>query len=116
EDEDVISREAMEEIAREIAGSMGENPAASDVDSIDAGEMPVNDEMIDGVSRPEGYEENVPGDMGLSEEPPVEEAPDLNEVLQTGLDAHADAISREKCVQMVSEALESFKASKDILE
>jgi hypothetical protein len=42
--------------------------------------------------------------------------PDYSDLLEEGLNSHADSIQREKVVQMVSQALTQFKASKDALE
>ena len=98
-------------------------------ESIDDGQPSNTDELLDahldnsqdmldtmddqGISRPADYNEKD-GDMGLSEEDAGE--PDLSEVLQGGLDQHADNIQREKVTQMVGEALEGFKAQKKILD
>lgn len=77
----------------------------------------VGDEMEDNTSRPDGFDQNTPGDMGLSEdEQPEEAGPDLTEVLQGGLDNHAQNMQKQKVVQLVSEALEGFKANKQVLE
>jgi hypothetical protein len=65
---------------------------------------------------PQDESAQQPGDMGLAEEEVPDQGPDLSEVLQGGLDAHSDNIKREKVVQMVSQALEGFKACKPIIE
>ncbi len=79
-------------------------------------DLPVNDTMEENVSRPDGYEEaQAPSDMGLSEEDSQEE-PDLSDVLKDGLDSHAKNIKKEKVAQLVGEALDGFKANKEILE
>lgn len=78
--------------------------------------LPLGDVMEDDTSRPEDYNDNTPGDMGLAEDEIPEERPDLTDVLQGGLDSHADNIKREKVVVMVSQALQGFKANKQILE
>jgi hypothetical protein len=54
--------------------------------------------------------------MGLNEEGETEQGPDMGQVLSEGLDAQAQNIQREKVVQMVSQALAGFKASKMIIE
>ena len=74
--------------------------------------------VVDGVSRPEDYPSDEPGDLGLDEDEQdtVDESPDLGSVLQEGLDSHADNIQRENVVQLAAEALEGFKGCKDILE
>lgn len=73
-----------------------------------------NDQPTDVMSEMDNH--NGPSDMALAEDEVPEAAPDLSEVLQTGLDQHSDNIQKERVVQMVSEALEGFKACKNILE
>lgn len=85
------------------------------LDTMGEEDLPHGDEMEGNISRPEGYkEQQIPGEMGLSED--EEESPDLSEVLRGGLDNHAESIQKEKITQMVGEALEGFKANKQILE
>jgi hypothetical protein len=86
------------------------------VNNMDDADLAIDRGAEENVSRPEDYGKEVPRDMGLGEEEQQEEGPDLNGVLQEGLDNHADNIQREKVVQMVSEALEGFKSCKQILE
>lgn len=86
------------------------------MDHIDTNAMMNHPEMDENCSRPDGFEDkNVPGDLGLNEED-AEASPDLSEVLEQGLDNHAEAINKEKVIDMVSVALEGFKANKEILE
>jgi hypothetical protein len=92
-----------------------ESQARQEQAQIDDANLAVGDNMEDGVSRPEDYESNVPGDMGLAEDE-GDDSPDLGSVLQEGLDSHADNIQREKVIQLAAEALEGFKGCKDILE
>jgi hypothetical protein len=76
----------------------------------------MNQEMDqNGVSRPMDYDEKQ-GDMGLSEEEADQDEPNLDEVLQGGLDQHADNIQREKVIQLVGQALDGFKSQKAILD
>lgn len=85
------------------------------VDSIDNTNAPVSGDMVDGVSRPAGYNpDSSPAAMDLSDDQTAE--PNLAEVLRGGLDQHADQIGKEKVAQMIGQALEGFKASKGILE
>ena len=137
-----------------------ESQARQETETIDAPDLAVGTNMEGNTSRPEGFESDVPGDMGLGsdggeniphddsspdyeqhpenagsetgaaqgegspdyEQHPENQAeggegsPDISSVLQEGLDSHADSIQREKTIQLVAEALEGFKASKDILE
>lgn len=67
----------------------------------------------DMINEMDGNQQNTPSDMGLSED---DASPDLSAVLKDGLDSHADNIQRERIVDMVSQALEGFKANKQILE
>lgn len=118
--EDNHSKEALTGIAQEIESDG--NPTASSVDAVDDTQMAGSNHAEGNVSRPEGFEQNVPGDMGLSgTNPPTdnggeEEDPDFSGVLEEGLNRHADGIQREKVVQMASQALMQFKNSKQSLE
>lgn len=86
------------------------------VTGIDESAMPLGNSMEGNVSHPDDYDQDTSSsDMGLSEEEP-QSAPDLNEVLRSGLDNHASGIQREKIITMVSQALDGFKANKEILE
>lgn len=111
-------QETIEEVASQIETDSPETQTERGVmDNIDADEAALGTEMQDNVSRPDTFDEqNVPGDMGLAEDEVPEESPDLSEVLRGGLDNHAEAIQKEKVVQLVSHALEGFKAQKAILE
>jgi hypothetical protein len=107
------SKEALMAIAQQIEGSPAPQSAAQAVDST---QLAVGTDMQGNVSRPAGYGDGTPGDLGLSEEGESEEGPDMGSVLSEGLDSHAQSIQREKVVQMVSSALQGFKASKQIIE
>lgn len=111
---DTHSKEAMQAIVQGIEDDG--NPTSSEMDQMDDEDAPTDGSMDENVSHPDGYEENTPSDLGLSEDEVPEEQPDVSGVLQEGLDNHADNIQKEKVVQMVGQALEGFKASKDILE
>lgn len=104
-------------LANDVMNSDPDSQSNRDeINSIDDTQMPMSTAAEDGVSRPEGYnDEASPSDMGLSEDSP-EQGPDFGNVLKDGLDQHADDINREKIVGMVSQALEGFKANKQILE
>lgn len=118
------SKEALMNIASQIEQGQGiPIPGAgpgpqgqAEAQSIDQADLAVGTDMQDNVSRPAGYGDNQPGDMGVGENGDQTDSPDLGNVLQEGLDAHADNIQREKVVQMVSQALQGFKASKQIVE
>lgn len=89
----------------------------NDINGIDDTQMPLGTEMEDGVSHPEGYDaESAPSTMGMAEDAPQDQGPDFANVLQGGLDQHSEQIGREKIVGMVSQALNGFKASKQVLE
>lgn len=119
------SKEAMMAIAQQIEGDGGATPmqqqaqinaAAPAMEQIDSTQQAIGTEMEGNVSRPGSYDDNVPGDMGLSDDHTSMGGPDLSQVLQGGLDSQADNIQRERVVQMVAQALEGFKASKQIIE
>ena len=116
--EDNHSQEAMQAIAERIEGETAEGKpddrqAARAIDDTQI----VGNEAEGNISRPGGYQQNVPGDMGLDEQNAVEnEEPDLSSVLKEGLDSQAQNIDKEKVRQMVGQALTGFKASKQILE
>jgi hypothetical protein len=113
---DEESAQTAESILQEIDEMPAEEiPAQSSIENIDAADLAIGSNMEDNISRPEGFEEDVPGEMGLSEEG-EEESPDITSVLQEGLDSHAGNIQRERVVDMVAQALEGFKGCKDILE
>lgn len=117
------SKEALQAIAQEIESDGQATPAQSDqqvAESVDDTALAVGTSMDGNTSRPDGFGQNTPQDMGIAESPQSGEAqsstPNLGSVLQEGLDSHADNIQREKVVQMVSTALSGFKSSKEILE
>ena len=117
--EDVLDQHI--ENAKDFSDSLDESPesegSAEDVldQHIDnAAEMNQNMDE-NGVSRPEDYDQKDE-DMGLSEEEADQDEPNLDEVLQGGLDQHADNIQREKVIQLVGQALDGFKSQKNILD
>lgn len=109
-----------EEVVQELGNEIESDPQQTQsergvMDQIDPSEMPLGNEMQDNASHQEGYGEDTnPGDMGLSEDEVP--SPDLGQVLRGGLDQHADSINREKIVNLIGEALEGFKANKQVLE
>lgn len=114
------SKEAMQQIAQQIEGTagVGNGPGPqgeATARNIDEASLIPNTDVVDGVSRPGGYDQNSPSDLGLGEDN-GSSTPDLTSVLHEGLDAHADNINRERVVQMVSEALSGFKSCKQIIE
>jgi len=114
--EDNSSKEALTTIAQQIEAEG--NPPASAVDAIDDTALPTGTEIEGNISRPDGFGTNTPGDTGLggTNGPNDDEDPDLSSLLEEGLDEHADGIQREKVIQMTSQALQQFKASKQLLE
>ena len=107
------------ENAQEMEAEMGEGQPKNTTDILDQHLDNANSMLADmdenGVSRPADYDQKS-GDMGLSEEEADEDEPSLDEVLQGGLDEHAQNIQKEKVLQMVGEALDGFKAQKPILD
>jgi len=117
--EDNHSKEALKAIAAEI--ERGGQPTTQEVDAVDDTALPVSQEAEGNISRPSGFAQNTPQDMGTEgpnppPEPTDEEDPDFYSVLEDGLDDHADGIHRERTIQIVSQALTQFKASKNTLE
>lgn len=115
------SKEAMQAIAQQIVNDpsagieAGPGPQGADVAlATDNASLVPGTSVVDGVSRPENFESNVPGDMALDEDNTM--APDLTQVLHEGLDSHAENIQRERVVQMVAQALSGFKQCKNIIE
>ena len=109
------SEQTVEEIAQEI-DSIPVYEQANDTPNelIDAPNMAVGTGVEGNVSRPENYaDENAPKDLGLGED---EQAPDVTQLMQEGLDNHSQNINREKVIGLVSEALQGFKACKPIIE
>lgn len=119
--EDTHSKEAMQAIAKEIENDG--QPTTQEVNAIDDTDLPVSKEAEGNISRPSGFAQNTPQDMGEegTNPPPGPEDdngadPDFYDVLESGLNDHADNIQREKAVQVVSQALMQFKAAKNTLE
>src|SRR5690606_36138027 len=95
------SKQAMQAIAQQIeqdsTAGVGTGPGpqgASTALNTDAAAIVPGTDVIDGVSRPESYSQNAPGDMALDEDNTAV-APDLTSVLHEGLDSHANNIQRE---------------------
>lgn len=120
EEEGAHSKETLQEIAQQIeketaSGKPEEKEEAKQIDDTEV----VGSEMEGNISRPENYNSNTPGDMGMEQQHVGEDNqdnPDLGEVLKEGLDSKADDIQKEKVREMVGQALSEFKASKSILE
>ena len=114
---DPKSDETVEGIAQEIENDnlpIYENSPSKVVAQMDDTDLATGTAMQGGVSRPENYADaNAPKDLGLGED---EQPPDVTQLMQEGLDNHADNIGREKVINLVSEALVGFKACKGILE
>jgi len=114
--EDNHSKEALLSIASEIENDG--NPPAHEADSIDDTQI-TNDRMEGNTSRPDGFEQNTPSDMGTAgpnNTDPNDNEPDFYGVLEEGLNHDADGIQKEKAIKSVSQALMQFKGCKDMLE
>jgi hypothetical protein len=86
-------------------------------ENVDDTDLAIGSNMEDNKSRKDDFETEVPGDMGLSEEGTEEDSePEYMSMVNEDLDNHAENIQKQKIIQSVSEALEGFKASKEILE
>lgn len=97
-----VAQATGQELAGDITANTNSEQNASQIAGIDDTQMPVGTESEGGVSHPDGYDD---GDGG-----------GLTNVLQGGLDEQADSINKEKIVGLVSQALQGFKANKQILE
>lgn len=111
---DAPAQDATQQLTGEMTQQTG-NENSGDIAAIDDTDMPVGSEMDGNISRPEGYADGGV-DQGADVDDEFESEPNLHEVLKTGLDNHADSIKREKVVNMIAEALEGFKANRQILE
>lgn len=110
------SKEAMQAIAKEIEDGSGPESKEKDLaDSVTPDDLANGDNMDGNVSRPEGFATNNSGDLGLNGEAQLDDS-ELTDVLHEGLDSHAEEIKREKVIQMVAQALQGFKASKNVIE
>lgn len=120
--EDNHSKEALMDIASQIE-SEG-NPTQSAAAAVDDTALTGEPRMEGATNRPAGFEQNTPSDTGLGEEnggePQEDSNPDLTAVLQEGLDSESGNIMQEhektRIVQVVSQALQMFKANKQLLE
>lgn len=115
--EDIHSKEAMIQIAQAI--EEGDKPNGSNRDKMGAENIPSGSNMEDNISRPDGFEQNTPGDTGEKGENqvvPEYDEPDMKSLLEEGLDYHAESIGKEKAIRSISQALEEFKAAKQSLE
>jgi hypothetical protein len=117
----------MGQILDQIVAEDGESTSVPGIDStdVDDAKQPIAGSMEGNVSRPPGYGESTPGDMGLDQQQDLEAdepeqemapAPDFGSVLKDGLEDHADAIQKERVMSMVAEALQGFKANKSSLD
>ena len=114
-EDDTTSQQALQQIADEIETTLPNGQAdPASMKDMDDSDMPSGNDVEGNISRPDNFDQNVPGDMGLAEDD--ESAPDLSGVLQEGLDSHADGIQREKVIQMASQALQGFKTCRDVIE
>ena len=109
---------AVDSVTAQLDGAPmeGQTPAdiASQLDDTDMA-IDTNTDQDQQVPSPND-ETDAPTSMGLSEDDADEDGPDLSAVLSGGLDQHAENMQKEKVTQLIGQALEGFKASKDILE
>lgn len=116
--EDTHSAKAMENIAAAIEQDEKGGETEKDLmDDIDDEDLAIGHNAEEGTSRPENFEEqNTPQDMGLSEDEAEDATPDLTEVLKDGLDSHAEALQKQKVINLIGSSLEGFKANKHVME
>ena len=117
--EDNHSKEAMHAIAERIEGETadGKPDDKQTANAIDDTQVVGNGSEAN-ISRPGGFEANAPGDTGLDSAHPAQEdgSPDLSAVLKEGLEDKSNDIDKDRVRDMVGQALNGFKTSKDILE
>lgn len=116
--EDNHSREVLEAIAEKI--KQEETPLRSELNAVGDEDIDTGSTMEENASRPEGFFQSAPGDMGQDganiKSHNKENLPDFTKLLQEGLDRNATSIRKEKTIKIVFEALQEFKNSKLVLE
>jgi hypothetical protein len=92
----------------EAAALNGDGDAAIDdvLNADDSGDQAIDDVLNANNAGDEAIDDVLEGQDGV----------DMADVLRDGLDSHADDIQRDRIKQMIGEALEGFKAHKQILE
>ncbi len=115
------SKEALQSIAQQIESESIEGNPEDKNNALETDDTEiVGDEMEGNVSRPGGYGSATPADMGLDGEHAADDQessePDLSGVLKEGLDNHANDMQQEKVRTMIGQALQGFKANKQVLE
>ncbi len=111
------------ETAEQVLGLLDKEPgseAAQAAKQIDNTEMPQGDAMKDGTSVKDNFgpaqSSNVPDSDKAMEQPQADDQPDMSEVLQSGLDDHANEQKKQQVLDMVGQTLAGFKANKASLE
>lgn len=116
--EDNHSREVLEAIAEKI--KQEETPLRSKINDIGDEDVDTGSTMEENISRPEGFFQSSPGDMGQDganiKSHNKEDVPNFKELLQEGLDKHAGSVKKEKTIKSVFDALQKFKVAKVVLE
>lgn len=114
--DDNHSDDALHAIADQIEEE--ETPTSEQMDGIDDSDITPSSGMEENVSRPQGYEQNTPGDIGIggANSLPDNDEPNYYNILEEGLDQNAEVIKKEKAIQSISQALMSFKNAKMALE
>ncbi len=123
------------ETAEEVLNSLDQEPGADGqtpaqkAKKIDNTELPQGDAMEDGTSVTENFGPTQTEDVSDSErdmnqsdqqgddgQGDTEDGPNMSEVLQGGLDDHANEQKRKEVINMVAQTLQGFKANKAALE
>lgn len=106
-----------DEVLGEFDAAHGEDPSqvgASDTDQIgDVGIAEGGTGQQENISRPDDFNDEIQDGV---EDGSNSDQPNYGEVLQDGLNQNADEIQKQKVGDMVRQALQSFKASKNYLE
>lgn len=109
------------ETAEEVLGLLDQEPGSSpdpaqEAQKIDDTELPQGDAMKDGTSVTEDFGQAQKNDVPDSDAALAQDQPDMTNVLQSGLDDHANEQKKQQVLDMVGQTLAGFKANKASLE
>lgn len=126
EDPNLQGHETAEEVLEALDQEPG-GPASQEAEQIDNTEMPQGDAMDDNTSVKENFGQAQANDVSDADkqfqqqtnEPgqdDQDDSPNMKDVLQGGLDEHAQDQKKQQVVDMVAQTLQGFKANKQSLE
>jgi len=133
EDPNLQGHETAEEVLDMLDQEPGKGvPPSEEAKQIDDTEMPQGDQMKGGTAVTDNFgpaqkndisdadkdfQEQTGGDPAVQEnQDGQEDSPDMRDVLQGGLDEHAQEQKKNQVVDMVAQTLQGFKANKEFLE